>query len=73
MTSDVDDKYKFYHGLTELLFKKRFTNHSKLLNLRQYQNKTEFSKYIWILKHEKKQNKTKQKTKKQQQQQLSGK
>ena len=52
MTNDVDDKYKFYYGLTESSFKERFRNHTKLFNHQRYQNETELSKYIWTLKHQ---------------------
>ena len=45
--NDVDDEYKFYYGLTESSFKERFRNHTKSLNHRRYQSKTELPKHIW--------------------------
>ena len=54
VTNDVDDEYKFYHGLTESSFKERFRNHNKSFNHRQYQTETELSKYIWTLNHQNK-------------------
>ena len=54
VTNDTDDKYKFYYGLTEASFKERFRNHTKSFNPRRYHNETEFSKYIWTLKHQNK-------------------
>ena len=54
VTNDGDGEYKFYYGLAETLFEERFTNHTKSFNHRQYLNETELSKYIWTLKHQKK-------------------
>ena len=54
LTNDVDYEYKLYYGLTEWLPKERFRNHTKSFNHRWYQNETEFSKYIWTLKHQNK-------------------
>ena len=52
VTNDVDYEYKFYYGLSSS--KERFRNHTKSFNHRWYQNETEFSKYIWTLKHQNK-------------------
>ena len=54
VTTDVDGEYKFYYGYMENSFKERFRNHNKSFDHRQYQNKTELSKYIWTLKHQNK-------------------
>ena len=35
VTNDVEDEYKFYYGLTESLFKERFSNHTKSFSHRQ--------------------------------------
>ena len=32
MANDVDDKYKFYYGLTKISFKEKFRNHTKPFN-----------------------------------------
>ena len=50
VTNDVDEDYKFYHGLTESSFKERFRNHIKSFIRRRYQNGTELSNSIWTLK-----------------------
>ena len=54
VTNDEDDKYRFYYGLTESSFKKRFRKNTKLFNHLRYQNKTKLSKYICTLKHQNK-------------------
>ena len=47
MENNLDDEKRFYIGITEHLFKKRFCNHKKSFNLKKYEKETELSKYIW--------------------------
>jgi len=41
---------KRYIGLAETTFKKRYANHKKSFNTERYENETELSKEVWILK-----------------------
>ena len=52
MENNVDDEKRFYIGITEHSFKKRFSNHKKSFNLKKYEKETELSKYIWKLKED---------------------
>ena len=42
-------KHETYIGITENLFKKRFTNHKATFNSRSMRTATELSNYIWDL------------------------
>ena len=47
---DINDKKKFYFGVSETPFKERFRNHKKEFNYAKYRNSTELFKCIWQLK-----------------------
>ena len=46
VSNNKDNETKFYYGLTETSFKKRYGNHKKSFIHEQYKNDTELSKYI---------------------------
>ena len=48
--NDINSEIKFYFGLTETPFKKRFGNHTRYFKHKTYSKSTELSKYIWALK-----------------------
>ena len=48
---DINDKKKFYFGVSETVFKKRFRNHKKEFNYVKYRNSTELPQYIWQLRN----------------------
>ena len=50
ITTDNDKTGKNYIGLTEGIFKQRFTQHKLIFKNRKYASSTELSKYIWRLK-----------------------
>ena len=49
VSNNKDNKTKFYYGLTEASFKKRYGNHKRSFIHEQHKNDTELSKYIWDL------------------------
>ena len=50
MHCEANKDHKFYFGVAQTPFKKRFRNHNRDLNQKQYIKSTELSKYIWSLK-----------------------
>ena len=51
----TSDTKKYYYGVCETTFKKRYSNHLKSFKTAKYKNETALSKYIWQL-NEKKNN-----------------
>ena len=49
VSNNKDNETKFYYGLTETSFKKRYGNHKRSFIHQQHKNDTELSKYIWDL------------------------
>ena len=49
VSKNKDNETKFYYGLTETSFKKRYGNHKRSFIHEQHKNDTELSKYIWDL------------------------
>ena len=49
VSNNKDNETKFYYGLTEKSFKKRYGNHKRSFIREQHKNDTELSKYIWDL------------------------
>ena len=49
-SNQLNYKQKVYIGTTETDFKHRFNNHTKSLNLENYENDTELSKEYWTIK-----------------------
>ena len=49
VSNNKDNETKFYYGLTETSFKKRYGNHKRSFIHEQHKNDTELSKYIWDL------------------------
>lgn len=49
-----DDEIRNYAGMTQPIFKLRFSNHCRDANIARYKNSTELSKYIWSLKDDNK-------------------
>ena len=50
-SNNQNDQEKGYFGLCETTFKKRFPNHKKSFNLKEYQNETELSNEIYQIKN----------------------
>ena len=49
VSKNKDNETKFYYGLTETSFKKRYGDHKRAFIHEQHKNDTELSKYIWDL------------------------
>ena len=49
VSNNKDNETKFYYGLAETSFKKRYGNHKRSFIHEQHKNDTELSKYIWDL------------------------
>ena len=45
----TSDTKKYYYGVCETTFKKRYANHLKSFKTAKYKNETALSKYIWQL------------------------
>ena len=50
-SSNQNYQEKVYFGSCETTFKKRFSNHKKSFNLKEYKNETELSNEIWRIKN----------------------
>ena len=50
-SSNQNYQEKVYFGSCETTFKKRFSNHKKSFNLKEYKNETELSNEIWWIKN----------------------
>ena len=51
ISSNQNNQEKVYFGLCETTFKRRFSNHKKSFNLKEYQNETELSNEIYQIKN----------------------
>ena len=50
--NDSNDEEKFYFGLADTTFKKRYRNHIRGFKHEKYENNTELAKHIWQLKRD---------------------
>ena len=50
VSNNVDNERRAYLGVSETLFKERYSNHARESKHEIYSNATELSKYVWELK-----------------------
>ena len=50
VTNDQTQEQKFYHGISDTLFKEQYENHKKSFRHKEYSTETDLAKYCWELK-----------------------